>query len=359
MRLSRPLKWTLAALALTAGLGAVFRADIAMALAKRVAQQKLAANAADQLADGLHVGLCGAGSPFPDDRRSGPCTLVIAGKLQLVFDAGSGASRNIGKMGFNQGHVRAIFLTHFHSDHIDGLGELLLQRWLGNSNRTPVPIYGPDGVEQVVAGLMTAYAQDQHYRVEHHGGAVVPASGFGGVAHPFASPPGQGTVVFYEDGVQVTAFLVDHAPVHPAVGYRVVYKDRSVVLSGDTRRSDAVQRQAHGADLLVHEALSRPLIALLQEAASSAGRTNLRKLFGDIVDYHATAEDAADTASAANVRFLLLNHIVPTLPAIPGMETVFLGDAANRYHGPIRVGIDGDFISLPAGSRDIQVGNRL
>jgi len=341
------------------GVAYLLRADFAMAVAKQVAERKLAADGVDQLPDGLHVGLCGAGSPFPDDHRSGPCTLVIAGKQQLVFDAGSGASRNIGKMGFNQGQIGAIFLTHFHSDHIDGLGELLLQRWVGGSNRSPVPVYGPTGVDNVLAGFMFAYGQDQHYRVAHHGDAVVPASGFGGVAMPFNLEPDAGKVIYERDGLQVIAFQVDHAPVHPAVGYRISYKGRVVVLSGDTKRSVAVEREARGADLLVHEALSKPLVAILQEAAAKAGRPNLQKVFGDIVDYHATPEEAADTARAAQVGYLLLNHIVPTLPPLPGMEKAFIGDAASHFAGPIRVGSDGDFVSLPATSRDVVVSNRF
>jgi ribonuclease Z len=335
------------------------RAPIAVAIAMKVAVAKLPANAALELPDGLHVGLCGAGSPFPDERRSGPCTLVIAGKRQFVFDAGSGASRTIGKMGFNQGQVEGIFLTHFHSDHIDGLGELMLQRWVSTSNRAPVPVYGPPGVETVLAGFLQAYQQDQQYRVAHHGDATVAASGFGGVARPFALRPDQHTVVFKDDQTEIVAFEVDHSPIHPAVGYRIRYKDRSVVLSGDTVKSAAVQREAQGVDLLVHEALSVPLVLALKAAAGEAGRPNLQKIFNDILNYHTTPEQAAETARDAKVGYLLLNHIVPTLPPIPGMEAAFLGDAKAIYAGPIRVGMDGDFVSLSAGDKQIRVSRRF
>lgn len=336
-----------------------FRAEIAMGVAMKVAVHKLAANAITGLPDGLHVGLCGAGSPFPDEKRSGPCTLVVAGKRQFVFDAGSGASRNIGKMGFNQGQVDAIFLTHFHSDHIDGLGELMLQRWVSTSNKKPVPVYGPPGVEMVLAGFMQAYQQDQGYRVAHHGDATVSASGFGGVAMPFALAKEQHTVVFKDDVLEIDAFEVDHSPIHPAVGYRIRYKDRTVVLSGDTVQSAVVQREAQDVDLLVHEALSVPLVLGLKRAAGEVGRANLHKIFDDILNYHATPEQAAETARDAKVGYLLLNHIVPTLPPLPGLEKAFLGEANAIFSGTIRVGTDGDFVSLPAGSKAIQVGNRF
>lgn len=335
-----------------------YRGALAVWVAKKVLAQRVAVDIRNDLPDGLHVGLCGAGSPFPDDRRAGPCTLVIAGKDIFVFDAGNAATRNLGKMGVNHGQIAAVFLTHFHSDHIDGLGELLLQRWVSMGNAQPTPVYGPKGVERLVTGLREAYAQDQSYRVDHHGASTLPPSGFGGIARPF-DVLAQGDLVVYQSGdVQIHAFGVDHAPVHPAVGYRIVYKGRSVVLSGDTRRSPAVLAQARGVDLLVHEALSPALVNMIGDAAQSAGRAHVRKLMSDIIDYHTTPEQAAQTAQEAGVRYLLLNHIAPPLP-VPGLEEAFLGRARSVYQGPLRVGVDGDVISLPAGSQDVVVGKRF
>lgn len=359
MTISKPLRITLALVALAALAAYTWRADLSLQVARKIAASHLSSTGLEGLGEGLHVGLCGAGSPFPDEQRAGPCTLVVAGEQLLVFDAGNGASRNIGRMGFAHGRISAVFLTHFHSDHIDGLGELMLQRWVQGGHPAPVPVHGPAGVEEVVGGLMQAYRQDRGYRVAHHGDAVVPAAGFGGQARPFAVPPDAAVSVFQNQGLEVSAFAVDHSPVHPAVGYRISYKGRSVVLSGDTKRSDAVRREAQGADLLVHEALSLPLVTLMQETAAQSGRAGLAKVLGDIHDYHATPEQAAETARDAKVRFLLLNHIVPTLPPLPGLEKVFLGSAPSIYSGPLRVGRDGDFVSLPAGSTEVNIGRRL
>ena len=336
----------------------LLRGELAVGLGQRVVAQRMAFDAIGELPDGLHVGICGAGSPFTDDKRSGPCTLVVAGKRLFVFDAGSGSARVIGKMGFNQGRIEAIFLTHFHSDHIDGLGELMLQRWVTVGNTAPVPVYGPPGVEAVLAGFRTAYAQDQHYRVAHHGTATVPEGGFGGQPMPF-TPGADGRVVVLKDGgLEISAFVVDHKPVHPAVGYRITYKGRSVVLSGDTKKSAAVQREAAGADVLVHEALSTPLVRLFREAAVRAGRKNLVKIFDDIVDYHTSPEEAAETARDARARYLVLNHIVPLL-TFPGLEKAFVGKAPAIFSGPLRVAADGDFLSLPSGSSDIILTHRF
>ena len=172
---AKRLLGAVAALAVVAALAWWQRGPLTVALMERqVLAQTASADPLAALADGLHVGLCGAGSPFPDDLRSGPCTVVVAGRRMFVFDAGSGAGRNVARMRLNAGQIEALFLTHYHSDHIDGLGELMLQRWVQGTHRAPLPVHGPPGLEAVLQGFVTAYTLDQGYRTAHHGAAVVP-----------------------------------------------------------------------------------------------------------------------------------------------------------------------------------------
>src|SRR5215471_3578128 len=113
------------AVIVAAGLaGYAMRGSIAIALMKVVAGRAITADPVDELPDGLTVVLCGAGSPLADPQRSGPCVAVVAGKQLYEVDAGDGAGRNLTRLGLPPGRVAALFLTHFHSDHIDGLGEL-------------------------------------------------------------------------------------------------------------------------------------------------------------------------------------------------------------------------------------------
>jgi ribonuclease Z len=108
------------------GGGAVyaFRAEIALAVMKRTVEANFAGDPLSALPDGLHVALCGAGSPMPDMTRSGPCVAIVAGKRLIIIDAGNGAARMLARMRLPPAQIERIFLTHFHSDHIDGLGEL-------------------------------------------------------------------------------------------------------------------------------------------------------------------------------------------------------------------------------------------
>jgi ribonuclease Z len=333
-----------------------FRGPLAMRLMGVALPRMMAADPIGDLPDGLHLTLCGAGSPLPDPKRSGPCVGIVAGGQLFVVDAGSGAARNMNRFGLPAGQVEAVFLTHFHSDHIDGLGELALQRWAGGPVTTePLLLFGPDGVQDIAEGLNQVYQADTRFRVAHHGEATMPPAGSGFSARPFATPePGRPTVVWDRDGVKVTSFRVNHAPIDPAVGYRFDYAGRSVVISGDTIRSPEIERMSDGVDLLVHEALAPHLVAIMAQAASDSGQTKRVKILKDILDYHASPVDAARSAEVASVGHLLLYHIVPPL-LLPGMEAAFLDGVDEAFAGDITLGQDGTRISLPAGSTDIEV----
>jgi ribonuclease Z len=360
MTMGRGTKLVLAvvAVAIVAAIGIkVFQRQIGSALLARVANERAGRDMTAGLPDGLHVVLCGSGSPLPDPSRAGPCTLVIAGKQLFVVDSGEASSRKLAAMGAPMGRIEALFLTHFHSDHIDGLGPMMLLRWSGRAATSPLPIHGPQGVEQVVAGFNAAYTQDNGYRTAHHGPRIMPPAGAGAVAHPFTI--GAGPVVVYDSGgLRVTAFPVNHDPVEPAVGYRFDYKGRSVVISGDTAAAPSLVAAAQGADVLVHEALQPKLVALLTEALAAKGQANTAQITRDILDYHSSPEVAADAARAAGVKALVLNHIVPPVP-MAFAYPAFLGDAAQHYDGPITVGEDGMMWSLPAGSTAIETKKLL
>lgn len=311
-----------------------------------------------EFGDGLNVVLCGAGSPIPDITRAGPCVAVIAGQQILIVDVGSGAARNLGPSGIPVGKVAAILLTHFHSDHIDGLGELLMQRWGNGAQTMPTPVIGPAGVEQVVAGFNMAYTQDDGYRVAHHGPTIIPPGGAGGVAQPFALPEaGKGLVVYEQDGLKVTAFAVDHAPISPAVGYRFDYRGRSVLISGDTKKSANLAQFAKGIDLLVHEALSPELVGVITSAAAEAGAANIEQISKDILNYHTTPVQAAEIAQAAGAKHLLYYHLVPALP-LKRLDPIFLHGVSDVYQGGVTVGKDRTWISLPANSSEVKVARR-
>ena len=343
--------WRLIAAGIALGIIALialklFQVQIANVIFVRTADQLVGADQTAGLEDGIHVYFCGTGSPVPDPTRAGPCLGVLAGKTALVFDAGSGSMRKLARMGFPVGEIEQVFLTHLHSDHIDGVGELMLQAWIAGSRTTPVPIAGPEGTSLIVSGFVDAYTIDAGYRTAHHGEEIANPAGFGAVASDLTLPSDRTETVWEDNGVRVSAFLVNHEPVSPAFGYRIDYKGRSVTISGDTIDSPAVTEAARDTDLLVHEALNRDMVRLLSEAAARNGNPALSQVFADILDYHTSPVEAAQTAETSGAKALVLTHIVPPLPT-RFLYPAFLDGAGGAYDGPLKVGEDGLLVSLP------------
>ncbi|HPE48510.1 MAG TPA: MBL fold metallo-hydrolase [Hyphomonas sp.] len=352
MRVLKPLLVILAALLLAGALArTVFGVQVGEAVFRAAVNKQAGRNALADAPDGLTVVLVGTGSPVPDKGRMGPMTVVSAGGHVFIIDAGAGTGRRFGELGLPWGQVEAAFLTHFHSDHIDGLGEVMLQHWAAGGADQPLPVYGPKGVELVVEGFNEAYALDAAYRIAHHGVQVVPLSGSGAQAFPFDST--QGAVRVYDkDGLTVTAVPVDHHPVDPAVGYRFDYKGRSVTLSGDTAKSQALQDLARDTDLLVHEALNPEMVAGIGQRLTDIGDPRLAKIMHDIPSYHTTPVEAAELAKAAGAKMLVFSHLVPAVPSRL-LYPMFLKGTKKAYEGPIILGEDGMAFELPAGSDKI------
>lgn len=337
---NRPIRLALAALALLAATGCE-------RLVERQIQRNLQRVDESVLTSpDLQVVLCGTGSPIADRERAGPCTAVIAAGHFLLVDVGPGAWETLDLANLPVGRVDAVLLTHFHSDHIGDLGEAVTQSWIAGRS-APLEVFGPPGTARVVAGFAEAYAADVEARVAHHGDAAMPRTAAGAVAREIPLPgEGEAALVFERDGLRVTMFAVDHAPVAPAVGYRFDFAGRSVVVSGDTRRSATLLANARGADLLVHEALQPELVSRAAEGARRLGRERLAKLASDIPDYHASPVQAAEIARDAGVDRLVLTHLVPP-PNNRLARRMFLTGVAEVYDGEVTLGEDGMRFALP------------
>lgn len=309
--------------------------------------------------DGLYAITTGTGAPMPDKNRTGSQTVVVAGLQVLVFDAGPGSTLKLELSPVDVGAVDALFITHFHSDHIGGIGELMLKRWATGSPEQPLPIYGPPGINQVVNGFETAYKLDKSYRIAHHGEKVVPSSGFGGEAHSFdlGSDLMSSNTVYQQGELEVIAFNVDHAPVFPAVGYRVNYKGRSIVITGDTKYTESLIHHANKADVLISEALNKKFASMMANAGKNTA-TNITAIATDIQDYHISPKEAADVAREADVKQLVITHVLPPVTN-DLLIRPFFKEARAVYSGKLYMANDGTLISLPVNSDAISIQELL
>jgi ribonuclease Z len=332
------------------------------AVFRRVVAQTLADTRNDLLdPDALRVVLCGTGNPLPDRNRADACTAIIAGGNIYLVDVGNGAWKNLALWHIPATRVAAVLLTHFHSDHIGDLGEINMQTW-AQGREHPLRVYGPPGVEKVVAGFEQAYALDEGYRIAHHGTELMRSANWQMIPTAVtidtpagASPCAGGFApVLEENGLKVTAFTVDHSPVAPAYGYRFDYKGRSVVISGDTVPCANLVAAARGADVLVHEAQSAQLVKLIQQAAHNIGNARIARIMSDIQRYHTTPVEAASEANQAGVQLLVFSHIGPPTANLLARIAFMRGVAEVRPRG-VMLGYDGMLMTLPGDSKAIAV----
>ncbi len=353
----KPILWVL---------GGIAGLAVLLAVAARIpsVQDRLVESLADRLLgdqrgelfedDALRVLLCGSASPLPHPTRAKPCVAVFAAGRMWLVDTGPGSWNRLALFRVDGSRIGGVLLTHFHSDHIGDLGEVGLNTW-GMGRPGPLPVFGPPGVERVVAGFMEAYALDRDYRVAHHGEEIFDREAGRLEARVVAEPdPGAGTTPVLEtDGLRITALAVDHDPVRPAYGYRFDYGGRSVVVSGDTVKDRALIEVATGADVLVHEAQANHLVDQLRVSAERAGRKRIVKIMTDIPSYHTTPVEAAEVANEAGVRLLVLYHLNPPPPA-RFMERVFTrGVSGVRPDGWV-LGDDGLLVELPVGTQAVE-----
>jgi ribonuclease Z len=291
--------------------------------------------------DGLQVFMCGTSSPLPAPGRAQACVAVLAGRALYVVDAGAGSAQVATLGGLPLERLEAVFLTHFHSDHIAAVPEFNLNSWVAGRPK-PLTVFGPAGVTEVVDGLNAAYRLDRSYRVAHHGEELMPPE----LGVMQSSLMEVGTALSFGD-LTVTSFGVNHDPIRPAVAYRFDYRGRSVVISGDAIVDQGLIEAATDADLLLQDTLSLPIIKTLEGA--SAG-TRIEKIFHDIQDYHAHAGDLAALVDQSGVRQLALYHLVPP-PRNALFEKIFRRELSR---GTV-ITEDSMIFELPADSEIIRV----
>lgn len=251
---------------------------------------------------------------------------IIVNGVLYVIDCGDGVARQLVLAGASLPTLRHVFITHQHSDHNADYGNLLLLSW-ASGLRTKVDTWGPPPLEEMTRLYFDMNAYDIDIRIADEGRVpLVP------LIHPHELM--ESGEVMEDDNLRVSCTLVNHPPITPALAFRFDSADRSIVISGDTNRSENLVRLADGADILVHEALYVPAVDRLVARVPNA--STLKR---HIVDSHTSAEDCGRVAAAAGVKTLVLSHLVPSDdPQVS--EQMWLDAAGRHFDGDIIVARD-------------------
>lgn len=269
-----------------------------------------------------------AGGPSAKVARAQPANAVIVNDDIYIVDAGDGIVRQMALGGYPLPKVRAVFITHHHSDHNAGYGPLLLRAWM-SGRRAVINTFGPDGLEQMTADYFEHMQRDIELRVTD--GGLPPVA-------PMidASDIEEEGLLYEDENVRVRVFAVDHGAANPAYGYRFDTGDRSIVFSGDTRPHKNVIEAAKGADVLVHEIIS---IAAIDAMIADVSPGN-QKLRAHLLGNHTTPAQLGEIASAAGVQTLVLSHFGGTGHPEFDRPEVWEAEVRKTWPGALIVGED-------------------
>jgi ribonuclease Z len=251
---------------------------------------------------------------------------VQAAGQNILVDAGRGVIMRLVGAGCPPAFVSAVFLTHLHSDHICDLNDVITTRWISTPAATPLPIYGPVGTKKMVDGLLAMLSQDETYRLDHHADLRA-AGGMKVDVHEI-----EAGASFSIGDVAISVHATDHRPVGPTIGFRIENEGTVAAIAGDTIPCDGLYTMCADADFYVQTVLREDLVRVFAPLVPTGDR------FLDILDYHSTVQQAAQTATKCGVKTLVLTHFVPAIQ--PGQEDEWRAMAAEHFSGEIIVGPD-------------------
>jgi len=296
----------------------------------------LAAVPSDSRSPDIKVTLLGTSTPNPLPDRFGPGTLVEAGNERLLFDCGRGTTIRLWQVRVPLGTVK-LFLTHLHSDHTVGIPDLWLTGFLHlpyGSRQEPLRVRGPKGTAEMIANLRKAYEADIRLRRA----AADPATPYTEDQVAIVGEDFVEGTVYESNGVRVSAFKVKHANIDHAYGFRVDYKGRSVVISGDMVSNENFIKHARGADVVIHEVgVARP--ELLEK------RPEMRHM---LETHHSSPEDAGRDFAQIKPRLAVYTHYARLRSDdVPPVEIPeIIARTRTTYSGPLEAGEDLMTISI-------------
>ena len=286
----------------------------------------------------MELTLLGTGCPVAHACRYGPAQAVTQDDAAILIDCGSGVTQRLVAAGLPGRRLDAVLLTHLHSDHVIDLFQLVISSWHQGRDR-PQRVFGPPGTRRYVEGLLELWRPELEQRIAHEKRPSTAA------LEVEVEEIGDGWSGSF-GGLAVTAFAVEHWPVKHALGFAVEGGGRRLVLSGDTRRCDAVIEAARNADLLLHEVFVHREMPVVEGVRSAETVAN-------VAAYHTLSSEVGKIAAEAGVKALALTHFVP-----PSCDrAALLAEVQADYAGPVVLGED--LMRFDLAARSIRHGEAL
>ena len=267
----------------------------------------------------VFMGQAGAGTLVQYGSDEDSC-----GAIKLQFDAGRGTTQQLSKLRVPVGKLNAVFITHMHSDHTEGLTELMQLRWHFNSKGPKVDFVVSEDAKSPKGHMLSG-----RNFAKHIGDTLIES---GEIAQRLAEnpkrlpggpadlinvmafePSGEPVPVWSSGDVKVSAIGSRHIPGHAS--YRVDTPAGSVVIGGDagndmpkpprpSSTSEQVEKLATGADVIVHSTI-HPVMGPDRDSGFPP----------PIYFRQSTATDLGAVAKRSGAKHLMLTHLIPPMGA--------------------------------------------
>ncbi|MDB2390162.1 MBL fold metallo-hydrolase [Alphaproteobacteria bacterium] len=259
--------------------------------------------------------------------------LSMANK-SIVIDCGLGVTSGLVNAGYKLTEITHIFITHYHSDHCLELGALLHTAWTAGLSK-PIKVYGPPGLSSLWNGFREMMKFDIDIRIKDEGRPPLDdIAEF--YIYSSSNEVNESFNVMNDGELDVSAIKNNHPPIDESYALRFDINGKAITFSGDTSFLKEMIDFANDSDVLVHEAMLSSGVDYVV-AQTKTGNERLRK---HLMASHTLASQAGTIAKSANVKCLMLNHLIPPEREISS-ENDWLTDVKNTYDGQCLIGFDG------------------
>jgi ribonuclease BN (tRNA processing enzyme) len=260
--------------------------------------------------------------------RSQPASAILVNGDVYIIDAGDGITGQLAKSGIDTNSIKAVFITHNHSDHVADYGTLLLRTWQ-SGHKGPIDCFGPPPLKDMTNSYIDYMSWDINLRIQHEA-----RPDFKTMINVFEIE--NNSHVYQDSNLKVDCIKVPHGEADPSYSYRFQIDGKVIVFSGDTSKSEALIDFSSGADILVHEVLNLEGVGAIIEK-TYPGNEAFRS---HIIEGHTTMSEVGEIASQAKVKTLVLNHFVPTGSPLLDKEEIWQNGVRKTFNGQIIVGTD-------------------
>ncbi|MBI2542162.1 MBL fold metallo-hydrolase [Candidatus Woesearchaeota archaeon] len=238
----------------------------------------------------MKLAILGSGTAAPLLDRNCAGYLLEAGNEKLLLDSGPGTIRRLLEVNADLFEIGHIFYTHLHNDHVNDLGAIIWSSNYGGNRKKPLSLYGPKGFKEYYIILLKKLLKPTKLNFNMN-------------IHELRNSE------IKINNITIKTQPIKHSDTTKSIAYRIRYKNKAFVYTGDTEYCNEAIKIAKNADVLMTE-------------CSLPGNKNPKG--------HLTPALAGKIAAKASVKTLILTHFYPEV-----LKTNIRRDCAREFKGRI------------------------